>query len=182
MVLTKTIHPPAGATALLAATEPAIVGLGWLYVGVMVLGTVIMIGVACVVNNVQRQFPVFWWAASAAPLAKEADVEKQVSAKMGGKVSREEAAGVGEGGDGVVGEEGRGDVKYMEDAEDVIVSAGRGIVLPPSMHVSEEELEVLRILAERLRELQETDGLHKVDTAGTYSSTSTLHDNGRIDR
>lgn len=45
MVLTKTIHPPAGATALLAATEPAVVALGWLYVGVVVLGTVVLLAV-----------------------------------------------------------------------------------------------------------------------------------------
>jgi len=140
-----------------------------------------MIAVGCVVNNVQRQFPVFWWAASAALLAKEADVEKVGSGKSTGKHSHDEGAGGRQDGDTVVGEEGRGDVKYMEDAEDVVVTAGRGIVLPARMYVSEEELEMLRILAERMRELQETNELHKVDTAGTYSSTSTLHDNGRGD-
>jgi len=137
-----------------------------------------MIAVGCVVNNVQRQFPVFWWAASAAPLAKEADVEKEGSGKSTGMHSREDGAGGRQEEGKVLGEEGQGDVKYMEDAEDVVVSAGRGIVLPARMYVSEEELEMLRILAERMRELQETNELHKVDTAGTYSSTSTLHDNG----
>ena len=163
-------------------------GLGWLYVGVMVLGTVIMIAAASVVNNVQRRFPVYWWApASAAapvPVAKEEkDVESQGVGKTTNKLSREDGPSREGDGDGVDGEEGRGDVRHREDAEDVVISAGRGIVLPARVHVSEEELEVLRILAERLRELQETNELHKVETTGTHSlaSTDTLHDNGRVD-
>jgi CBS-domain-containing membrane protein len=57
MGLTKTIHPPAGATALLAATTPQITDLGWLLVPLTLLGSVVMLLVACVVNNIQRQFP-----------------------------------------------------------------------------------------------------------------------------
>jgi CBS-domain-containing membrane protein len=61
MGLTKTVHPPAGATALLAATTPQITDLGWFLVPLVLLGSVVILLVACVVNNIQRQFPLYWW-------------------------------------------------------------------------------------------------------------------------
>lgn len=73
MGLTKTIHPPAGATALLAATSPEIIALGWFLVPLVLLGTVLMLVLACLVNNIQRQFPHYWW--TAADLGRGARVE-----------------------------------------------------------------------------------------------------------
>jgi HPP family len=61
MSLTKTLHPPAGATAMLAATTPQITDLGWYLVPSVLLGCVVTLLVACVVNNIQRQFPLYWW-------------------------------------------------------------------------------------------------------------------------
>lgn len=61
MRLTNTIHPPGGATAIIAATTPAAMQLGWLFVPLILLGTAVMIGVGCVTNNVGRQWPLFWW-------------------------------------------------------------------------------------------------------------------------
>lgn len=60
MGLTNTVHPPAGATALLAATSVDITNLGWVLVPLIILGNVLMLGVACVLNNIQRQFPMYW--------------------------------------------------------------------------------------------------------------------------
>lgn len=61
MGLTKTVHPPAGATALLCATDPAIIELGWFILPLVLLGTVLTLCVACAINNIQRTFPAFWW-------------------------------------------------------------------------------------------------------------------------
>jgi CBS-domain-containing membrane protein len=61
MGLTKTVHPPAGATALLCATEPAITALGWMFLPMIILGTTLLLAVALLLNNIQRQFPVYWW-------------------------------------------------------------------------------------------------------------------------
>ncbi|KAK7995910.1 hypothetical protein PG991_015377 [Apiospora marii] len=61
MGLTGTVHPPAGATALLAVVNPDVRVLGWLLIPVILLGSILMFGVALLVNNVQRRFPVFWW-------------------------------------------------------------------------------------------------------------------------
>lgn len=60
MVGTRTIHPPAGATALIAV----ITGQGWLFpllpVGV---GICILVLVGIVINNLaaKRQYPCYWW-------------------------------------------------------------------------------------------------------------------------
>lgn len=61
MSMTGTVHPPGGATAVLAAVDPTTEALGWMFVPFIMLGSVFMFCVACLINNIQRQFPVFWW-------------------------------------------------------------------------------------------------------------------------
>ncbi|KAL2755383.1 hypothetical protein ACRALDRAFT_2105302 [Sodiomyces alcalophilus JCM 7366] len=61
MALTKTVHPPAGATALLAVVDDAIIDLGWFLLPVVLLGCTLMLVTALIVNNIQRRFPVYWW-------------------------------------------------------------------------------------------------------------------------
>lgn len=62
MQATKTIHPPAGATALLPITTPAVNRLNWYLLPVVLLSSVLMIMVALITNNIQQRYPVFWWA------------------------------------------------------------------------------------------------------------------------
>ena len=65
MHATKTLHPPGGATALIAVIgSQKIHALGYLYVFVPAgLGAVIMLIVALIVNNIakSRKYPEFWW-------------------------------------------------------------------------------------------------------------------------
>ena len=65
MHLTKTTHPPGGATALIAVIGGERVHqLGFLYVlSPVALGALIMLVVALIVNNLTsfRRYPVFWW-------------------------------------------------------------------------------------------------------------------------
>ncbi len=64
MLLTGTLHPPGGATALLAVLgSTQIHKLGFLYVLVPVgLGVIIMLAIALVVNNLShtRRYPEYW--------------------------------------------------------------------------------------------------------------------------
>ena len=62
MHLTKTTHPPAGATALIPCVDPHIWALRWYYLPVLLLSSMIVLASACLVNNVQRQYPKFWVA------------------------------------------------------------------------------------------------------------------------
>ena len=65
MHATKTLHPPGGATALIAVLGgPKIHHLGFLYAVVPVAaGVVIMLLVALIVNNISpsRRYPEFWF-------------------------------------------------------------------------------------------------------------------------
>jgi len=65
MHLTKTLHPPGGATALIAVIgSPQLHDFGYLYALLPVTrGAVILLIVALIVNNIPRgrKYPVFWW-------------------------------------------------------------------------------------------------------------------------
>jgi CBS-domain-containing membrane protein len=64
MHLTKTLHPPGGATALIAVIgSDGIHSLGYLYVLIPVaLGACIMLMIALIINNIpkNRRYPEFW--------------------------------------------------------------------------------------------------------------------------
>lgn len=64
MHLTRTLHPPGGATALIAVIGgDAVHNLGYLYVLIPVgLGAVVMLFIALIVNNLaaNRRYPEFW--------------------------------------------------------------------------------------------------------------------------
>jgi HPP family protein len=63
MALTKTLHPPAGATALLAVVDDSSLEMGWFLIPVVQLGCILMICTALLLNNIQRRYPVYWWTA-----------------------------------------------------------------------------------------------------------------------
>lgn len=64
MQMTRTLHPPGGATALIAVIgSPEIHNLGWLYPIVPALsGALVMLLVALLVNNLAktRRYPLYW--------------------------------------------------------------------------------------------------------------------------
>lgn len=64
MALTNTIHPPAGATALLAVVDDDIAKLGWFLIPVIMLGCTLMLAVALFINNIDRRFPMYWWTST----------------------------------------------------------------------------------------------------------------------
>ncbi|KAE8340604.1 hypothetical protein BDV24DRAFT_133510 [Aspergillus arachidicola] len=60
MQITETTHPPAGATALLPATNDAVWAMSWYYLPVVLLSSTMILAVALIINNIQRRYPVFW--------------------------------------------------------------------------------------------------------------------------
>jgi len=71
MAMTKTIHPPSGATAMIAATQADITALGWYYIPVVMLSATLAIGVGLITNNIQRRYPVFWLLPEKIPTRKD---------------------------------------------------------------------------------------------------------------
>lgn len=63
MMMTRTVHPPGGATALIAIIgSEQVHGLGWGYVFTVMLGAFIMLAVALLSNNLYRpgSYPERW--------------------------------------------------------------------------------------------------------------------------
>lgn len=77
MQVTQTTHPPAGATALLPATDDAVWEMSWYFLPVVLLSSAIVLLVALLLNNIQRRYPVFWIApAKPAPSPAQNDLPK----------------------------------------------------------------------------------------------------------
>ena len=50
-----------GATALLAAVNPAVRDLGWYFLPVVLLSASLSLTVALIINNIRRCYPTFWF-------------------------------------------------------------------------------------------------------------------------
>ena len=61
MTLTKTIYPPAGATALLASVDPQVETLGWYLLPLVFLSSALTLVTSLLINNIQRRYPTYWW-------------------------------------------------------------------------------------------------------------------------
>lgn len=132
MALTKTIHPPAGATALLAVVDDQILNLGWFFVPVVLLNCSIMFVVALAINNIQRAYPVYWWTPDdirkgAPPAAKVLDEEKQ-----GGGVSEDELR-----------------IHREHTQREIVIRPGQ-ILIPAHVFLMQEELQLLEEIGARL--------------------------------
>jgi len=136
MGLTNTIHPPAGATALLAATTPEITELGWFLVPLILLGSVLLVAVGCVTNNIQRQFPVYWWTAADLSRPLEDDVERK------GENDEQE---------GGVSERTPSEQDIGEKRPHISIS-DRHIEIPEWLSLDAEERSMLEVLRSKLKE------------------------------
>ncbi|CZR50800.1 related to HPP family protein [Phialocephala subalpina] len=134
MGFTKTVHPPAGATALLAATSKDITELGWFLIPLILLGSSLMLAVACIINNIQRQFPVYWWTPADLSRPKQNAIEKQ---KGGSKI------------DVIDGESSWSD--HVEGKESRILIDDQRITIPDWVALDAEENAMLEILRSKLQ-------------------------------
>jgi hypothetical protein len=138
MGITKTVHPPAGATALLCSTSPEITALGWFLLPLILLGSSLLIAVGCVLNNIQRQFPIYWWTPDNLNRKGKDDIERAPTEEgdnPGRSSTETHVAGAG----------GR------------IVIDGERIVIPDWLPLEYEEREMLEILKTKLRKGQGLD-------------------------
>lgn len=61
MSILNCVHPPAGASALLPASDEQIRSMGWWYLPVHLVSSVLMISVAVITGNIIRRYPLHWW-------------------------------------------------------------------------------------------------------------------------
>ncbi|KAK8170061.1 HPP family protein [Phyllosticta citrichinensis] len=159
MTMTNTAFPPGGATAILAATDSTVRNLGWMYIGIVLLGSVLMFGVALIVNNIQRQFPLYWWTPRNVGPQKVPDVEKMgSSAQVSEEASTEE----------------------VTESPHRIIITERSILVPEHFGLGPEETEMLEALRKRLRSVDPTWSLVKIlsvsdsERTQVHSSRETL--------
>ncbi|KAK0119141.1 hypothetical protein ONS95_008003 [Cadophora gregata] len=155
MGITKTIHPPAGATALLASTSPDIEKIGWMLVPLIILGSALMLAVACVVNNIQRTFPVYWWTPVDLNRPKKGDVEEQTEKEV--KDENAESSSFDD---------------YIQGRDGKIVIDGERIVIPRWLSMDAEERVMLEILRQKLREGELLENTTTRDTSQTHVNVS----------
>lgn len=144
MALTGTVHPPAGATALLAVVDGDVAGLGWFLLPVVLLGCALMQCVALLVNNIQRRFPVYWWTPE--------DVGR-------GWIRRGKSRSPGDVEDGGSDAREKPDLSTTSHVEDGTATEDRrwqlvvtrdGVRVPDEMYITPEELTLLEALCDRL--------------------------------
>jgi CBS-domain-containing membrane protein len=151
MLITGTVHPPGGASAVLAATDPVITAMGWYFVGLVIWGATLMVLVGLLINNIQRQFPVYWWTPMELGKAKKHDLETVPDARGG--LERKETE----------------EDKYDQDGEKVEIT-GAEVILPESLSLNKEETELLESLRDRLR--KRADAVHEGNKLGSADSSS----------
>lgn len=139
MLLTGTVHPPGGASAVIAAIDASAIAMGWYFVGLVLWGATLMMMVGLVLNNIQRQFPVYWWT----PL----DLRKE-------KKKDEETWPNGRG--GVEAKESNEEQKYNQPGETIQIT-GAQVILPDDLSLNAEESKMLEKLRERLQKRVDTE-------------------------
>ena len=153
MAMTNTVQPPGGATAVLAAVDPTTIRMGWMFVPFIVLGSFLMFLVACLVNNIQRQFPVFWWTPQCVgswwrrrfePRAQH-DIEGAASSSS--DISEKDMDG-----DDGLGEKRVPHLGGRSNAQEMIIVTPDRLILPPGLDLEENTLQILEMLVSRLSE------------------------------
>ena len=138
MVLTGTVHPPAGATALIAVVDSSAVKLGWYLVPLVILSCVLMLSVALLLNNIQRRFPVYWWSPedTGGYWLKPEPVERQT--KEDEKASDVESA-----------HNAHIHIEEVDNAQQILIVQG-AVYVPRDMYLRHEEKQMLESLCQRL--------------------------------
>ncbi|KAF8336028.1 HPP family protein [Amanita rubescens] len=60
MTITNTVHPPAGATSVLASTTPEVRQMGWVLLPIVIISSLLLMSVALIINNIETQYPLYW--------------------------------------------------------------------------------------------------------------------------
>jgi len=140
MTLTGTVHPPGGATAVLAVADPTLRALGWNLIPLIAISAAIIILSACLLGNMFRRYPVWWWTVGdigfywKQKAMHEADPEQ-------GQIT---------GAHDTLSSELSKDHKSFDLLRAQVLISDLGVIYPPGLDLSEEELLVLEAIAAKL--------------------------------
>ncbi|KAI0843959.1 HPP family protein [Daldinia vernicosa] len=149
MALTGTVHPPAGATALLAVVDEEVAHLGWFLLPVVLLGCALMQCVALLLNNIQRRFPVYWWTPAEVGRRKKQQQQQQQHQIPDGKSSNSDSGSDNGTKLGITTTRHMEEGRIAIEPSKVIITRGH-VAIPDGMYLSPEEKMFLEELSERL--------------------------------
>ncbi|KAH8591404.1 HPP family-domain-containing protein [Bisporella sp. PMI_857] len=134
MGFTKTVHPPAGATALLCVVDAQVARMGWWFLVPVMIGTLLLLGVALLINNLQRRWPIWWWTEHDLRSRKD-DLGTEKSL---GSVDEERDAAI--------------DMQEAEPDRDRLVVGMDRVVLPQGLELNDLEISMLEGLRTKMKE------------------------------
>lgn len=157
MSITGTVHPPGGATAVLASTEMHVIAMGWPYVGIVLLDSTLMVCVALLFNNVFRRYPQYWWTPGNVGSALKEERRKKEEEEQMKESGKGEDVEKGQGraesdasSERTLRREFSSRVEFVEGLQDMHVKPYM-IQLPKHAKLSEDEVQLLGKIQERLR-------------------------------
>lgn len=146
MTLTDTVHPPAGATALLVAVDPKAIAMGWFCFPVVLLGVALMLSTALVLNNIQRRFPRHWWTPQ--DLRKKRTLQ-EIEGVTEGKGGKGKSNAGSSGGNGGNYESSMEEGLFATPNAGVAIKRGE-VLVADGVELSDEEKDVLEQISHRL--------------------------------
>lgn len=154
MSITNTVHPPGGATAIIACTEGSVIAMGWRFPVIMLIASILMVAVACLVNNVFRQYPVFWWTPEEVggkiPRTRQGAEGETKDEEDGGELKRVDSS-QGSASDRTLQHVFSNDLEYEEHGVEELHVLPYSMRVPREMHLSDEEVQVLKTIQARMR-------------------------------
>ncbi|CAH7673799.1 HPP family-domain-containing protein, partial [Phakopsora pachyrhizi] len=73
--LTRSLHPPGGATTVLGSINPGLVAIGFKYVGVVMAIACMVLGLAMIYENLVRRYPLYWFTPSKPLSSSEKEIK-----------------------------------------------------------------------------------------------------------
>ena len=151
MSITGSVHPPGGATAIVACIDPNVIRMGWMFPVLMLLASVLICAVACLFNNTLRQYPTHWWTSG------------ETGQRWGGLRDKCETKAGLERGQGRDDDPAHGPSKLALSPVTSLSNAGtepgmivglNGIHLPHGLMLTQDERAVVELLQTRIRDLR----------------------------
>ena len=138
MVLTQTVHPPGGASALLAISYP-----DWSFIPLILLGSTIMTVTALVINNTLRRYPLYWLTPCNTNFLHESGAETSTSTGT----SKVEA----QGNAGKFPKHTNGpQIQKDDDSPLQVVIQPERVLVPENVFLTEAERDVLESISNRI--------------------------------
>lgn len=121
---------------MLAAVDPQVERLGWYLLPMVLLSSALTLVVSLLINNIQRQYPTYWWTPAELGKKKKADdIEKTPKQIPSSQSSLNKQS-----------------TRVEETAEPSIKITRHRIMVPDHVYLAQEERNMLEILRERLEE------------------------------